>query len=145
MFYSLQGEEHDKYKRDELGNIEYYTDADGNKFPLYEDGTEIDYSQPKEMNANISFGSNEVDATEYGLSVSDYDATIITSKGAYPDIQETSIIWYETEPQFIDANKTSVDPKSADFRIVAIKPSLRFVKYVIKRNTKWFRYGKKDI
>ncbi|MCD7724293.1 MAG: hypothetical protein LUI12_01850 [Clostridiales bacterium] len=133
MYYSLQGEETPVYETDDDGNIKYYIDDEGNEIPLETGETKIAYGKPVEMQASISFSSGEVEAQEYGLSVSDYDSTLITEKDAYP-LTETSLIWYGEEPQYTDDDE--VNPKSATFQIVAVKPSIGISKYLLKRVTK---------
>ena len=74
----------------------------------------------------------EVKDEEYGLSVADYDAVLIMQKNEIP-VTETSRIWFESVVGYTDTSQTIVDGDTADFRIVAIKPSLNTVKYVLKR------------
>lgn len=135
MYYALQGEEHPVYETDEDGNIKYYEDSEGNRYPILSDDTEIGYYSPVEFKGNIAFSGGEIDETEFGLSVSDYDASLVVEKNAFP-IAETSLIWFESEPRYKDNDKTIVDDKSADFRVVAKKPSLNFDKYLLKKRNK---------
>lgn len=134
MFFSNQTGEVPIYKRDDDDNIVYYTDSDGNKIPLFEDGTEIGYSIPEELYGNIAFNGGEVESREFGLSISDYDASLVTTLNAYP-INETSIIWFESEVKFKDKDKTIVDEKTADFRVRAVRPSINVSKYLLERIT----------
>lgn len=135
MFYALQGAPSPVYERDEEGNIIYYEDGDGNKIPLETGETEVGYSLPVEFWGNIAMSSGEAQSAEFGLDVSQYDAILVMSKGELP-IDETSLIWYQSEPGYKDAGKTLVDPHTADFRVVSVKPSLNMVKYVLKRITR---------
>lgn len=123
------------YAKDSAGNTKYYTDSEGNKIPLETGEYEYAYSAPVSFYANISMGGGEAVAQEYGLSVSDFDATMVTELNAYP-IEETSVLWYDSEVVYKDAEKTIPNAKKADFRIVAKKPSLNYMKYVLKRITK---------
>lgn len=140
MWYSLQGEiipEEEKYLTyiDADGNEVFYLDDDGNKIPKDDGESDIGYLEPKEMKASIAFSSSnkEAEAQEYGLSLADFDASIITSKDLYP-LTETSLIWLNSEPQY--RSDGLVDDKSADFRVVAKKPSLNFDKYLVKKLVK---------
>nr|DAF78377.1 MAG TPA: hypothetical protein [Caudoviricetes sp.] len=135
MFYALQGAPSPVYERDEEGNIIYYEDGDGNKIPLETGETEVGYSLPVEFWGNIAMSSGEAQPAEFGLDVSQYDAILIMSKGEIP-IDETSLIWYQNEPGYKDTGETLVDPNTADFRVVSVKPSLNMVKYVLKRITR---------
>lgn len=112
---------------------EEYTDEDGNTYPLDTGETELVYGEPIEFDGNISMSGGEAEAQEYGLSLSDYEAILITSKNALP-IDETSRIWHTSEPTKDDKGYT--DEYSADYRIVKISPSLNFDKYVLKKVVK---------
>lgn len=135
MYYSLFDKEMPEYQTDMDGNILHYTDAEGNTIPLETGETTVGYDLPVEFMANISFGNGEAEAREYGLNISDYDASMVVEKGTLP-ITETSIIWYNEEPSYIDPDKTLVNAKSATFRVRAVKPSLQFDKYLLQRLTK---------
>ncbi len=135
MYYSLYEGENPIYETDSDGNIVYYTDSEGNQIPIETGETEKTYSTPETMYASISFSSGEAEAKEYGLSVSDYDSTLITEKDAYP-LTETSIIWYQETPSYTDDDETTVDANSATFRVVAVKPSINVSRYLLKRITK---------
>lgn len=114
---------------------DYYPDDEGNIIKLETGNYKSGYAKPREMYGNIAFNSGEVEPTEYGLSVSDYDCSLITTKEAYP-ITETSLIWLENEPKYKDDTNGTVDEKSADFKVVAVKPSTFISKYLLKRITK---------
>lgn len=135
LYYALQGDEIPVYELDDDGNVKYYYDADGSKIALTTGETTIGYSKPVEMKASVSFGSGEVEAQEYGLSVSDYDASLVTTIGTYP-IEETSLIWLFSEIKYIDAEENTVNSESADYKVVAIKPSKFYTKILIKKLTK---------
>lgn len=135
MYYSLYEGETPIYETDDEGNVQYYTDSEGNQIPLETGETKKSYAEPVEMWASISFSGGEVEAKEYGLSVSDYDSTLIAEKDAYP-LTETSVIWYGETPQYADDGETEVDANSATFRVVAVKPSIHISRYLLKRITK---------
>lgn len=135
MYYALQGEEHTVYETDEDGNIKYYEDSEGNKITLESEDTEIGYFKPVEFKGNIAFSGGEVKEEEFGLSVSDYDASLVVPKDTVP-ITETSLIWLSTKPTYKDNDEEVVDEKSADFKVVAKKPSMNFDKFLLRKLTK---------
>ena len=136
MFYSLFKGEEPEYILDENGNkIIDYIDEDGNIYHR-ETGNKVKtYSKPVLFYGNISMSSGEVSAQEFGIDVSGYDAVLVLDKGQIP-IQETSLVWFESEPQYKDAEETIVDGNKADYRVLAIKPSLNQLKCVLGRITK---------
>ena len=121
------------YKYDELGNkIVDYIDSDGNIYYVETGEEKPLYDTPIEFSVNIGFsvGTGEAQYTEFGVDVSDYDATIVYSTGKFP-IKETTLIWYQTEPTF--DNDNNVISEKADYKVVAIKPSLNETKVLLRR------------
>lgn len=135
LHYSLQNGQMPIYATDESGNIIYYTDSDGNKIPLETGEYTIGYSKPVSFLGNIAMSGGEVDSVEFGIDVSEYDATLVVDKGTIP-IDETSLIWHTSEVGYKDAEKTIVDGNTADYKVVAVKPSLNTIKYILGRITK---------
>ena len=135
MKYSLQGERVPIYETDENGNIIYYEDSDGNKIPMETGEYTTGYSQPVSFFGNIAMSGGEVDSVEFGIDVSGYDATLVVDKGTIP-IDETSRIWHTSEVGYKDAEKTIVDGSTADYKVIAVKPSLNTIKYILGRITK---------
>ena len=135
MKYSLQGERIPIYETDEDGNIIYYEDFDGNKIPMETGESTTGYSQPVSFFGNIAMSGGEVDSVEFGIDVSGYDATLVVDKGMIP-IDETSLIWHTSEVGYKDAEKTIVDGNTADYKVIAVKPSLNITKYILGRITK---------
>lgn len=135
MYYALLDNEIPVYERDAEGNIIYYTDADGNKIPLEAGETELGYSEPIEFFGNIALSGGESEAVEYGIDVSAYDAALIVDKNAIP-LSETSLIWFESEIGYKDTDKTVVDPNSADYKVLEVKPSLNVSKYILGKMNK---------
>lgn len=134
--YSLQTDEQTPvYETDYNGNIKYYEDSDGNKIPIETGDYEPGYSVPVEFNANISMGGSDTQQDVFGIDVSSYDATILVERDALP-ITETSLIWYETEPSYIDDKQTIVNWRTADYSVVKIVDSLNFTKIVLKKRVK---------
>lgn len=132
MYYANQDKEVPIY--------EYYEDSDGNTYPLDTGETKFVYEEPKEFDGNIAMSGGESEAVEFGVSVGDYEAVLLLSKGAKDKegnviiLKETSIIWFETEPQR-DA-EGNPDEFSADYRVIKPSPSLNTVRYVLKKVVK---------
>lgn len=147
MKYALQIGEVPIYNRDENGeiiyehyedsegNIIYYLDENGNKIPSETGEYEVGYSEPHEFFGNVAMSGGEAEAVEYGIDVSAYDATLVMEKGVLP-INETSLIWFESEVGYTDASMTHADGHTADYKVLAVKPSINFVKYILGRIVK---------
>ena len=143
MKYAIQIGEVPIYNRDENGeiiyehyedsdgNIIYYEDENGNKIPSETGEYEIGYSEPVSFLSSLAMSGGEAEAQEYGLSVSDYNATLLCQKGAYP-IVEGSLIWTKSDVGYKDTNNDIIYPISADYEVIKVSESLNFVKYVLK-------------
>lgn len=154
--YSLQTATVPAFETDEDGNIKFetYTDDDGNEFPLLDDdgnkipvfkfgSFEVLYSEPVPFLASISMSGGEAESVEYGISVVDYAAIVITEKNLVP-LTEGSLIWFQSEPQYIseDPIHITVNDKeisgmlakrtSADYFVARVSDSLHFTKYILK-------------
>lgn len=107
----------------------YYFDKEGNR---YETGdSKPTYSAPVEFKGNIAMsGSGYTEAVEFGLDLSDYNATLVVDKDSLP-IDETSLIWYENEPKIDDEGFAIRD--SADYKVIKVNKSLNVDKYVLKK------------
>lgn len=134
MYYSLQTEEIPVYETDDDGNI-IYIDVDGERIPVSTGDTELGYSEPVEMFANISFGTTETTTQEFGVDVSDYDAIVVYGKGKYP-LTETALIWFESEPKYKDGSETIIDGDSADYKVVSVRNTLNEGKAILKHLAK---------
>lgn len=134
MYYSLQTEEIPVYETDDDGNI-IYIDVDGESIPVSTGDTELGYSEPVEMRANISFGTTETTTQEFGVDVSDYDAIVVYGKGKYP-LTETALIWFESEPRYKDYSETIIDGDSADYKVVSVRNTLNEGKAILKHLAK---------
>lgn len=132
LWYSTYADQITLYKRDENGEIEYMDDGEGNQIPI-EIGTKAGYNSPVLFYANISMSGGEVNPAEYGFDVGSYEAVIVTTDKSLP-IDELSLIWHDTEP-IINADGT-VDETTADYSVIAVKPSLNSVKYLLKKVAK---------
>lgn len=133
MYYAMQTDNIPIYETDEDGNI-IYTKIGGVSIPI-EIGKEIGYTIPAELNGNIAMSGGEAEAKEFGLSINDYNAIIVCTKGEYP-IKEGSLIWHENEVGYKDEEKTKVDPATADYIVIKAPKSINQVKYILKANVK---------
>ena len=88
------------------------------------------YNEPVIFYANIAMSGGEVEAKEYGFDIGSYQAVLVLSDKSLP-ITETSRIWHTSEPQYHDDG--SVDGDSADYSVLAVKPSLNSMKYLLKK------------
>lgn len=134
MYYALQIGEVPIYEIDEDGNIKYIT-IDGEQVPVETGEYELGYSEPVEFFGNIALSGGDSEVVEYGIDTSAYDATLVTDKGAVP-LTETSLIWFQSEVGYKDTAKTIVDGNTADYRVLAVKPSLNEAKYILGKLTK---------
>lgn len=131
MFYALQGGQVPIYETDNDGNIIYYTDAEGNRYPIETGETEVGYSPAVEFFGNIAMSGGEAEAKEFGLSVGDYNAVVVCDANAHP-IVEGSLIWHKSDVGYRDTDETIIKPTTADYRVIKVSESLNFVKYVLK-------------
>ena len=135
MYYANQDSVVPIYERDEDGNIIYYEDEEGNSYPLESGDTKLVYGEPIKFFGNLSMSGGESEAVEFGLDVSGYDAILITSKDLIP-IDETSLIWFESEVVYENEEEKIPDEFSADYKVLAVKPSLNVSKYILGRRVK---------
>ncbi len=136
------------YETDEDGNIKYYEDSEGNRYPLDTGETELIYGTPVEFFANLSMSGGEAEAVEYGLSVADYQAVMVLAKGSVP-LKEGSLIWHTSPIEYeyggseieVEVNGETVKttaPKavSSDYMVLKSSPSLNVDKFVLKATNK---------
>lgn len=160
MKYALQIGEVPIYNRDENGeiifehyedsdgNIIYYLDENGNKIPSETGESKIIYGTPQGFDANIAESGGEAEAQTFGLSVADYEAVALYSKGEYP-IVIGALVWRDSEPKCeyehevpfeIENDKgkketvysTVPDEFSADFRVIKTPTSQNFTRAILK-------------
>lgn len=130
-YATLVGEE-TVYEKDAQGNrIIDYIDEEGNVYYRIL-GTKTVYNAPVDFKASIAFSSDEIQAVEFGVDVSNYDATLLFNLNEFP-ITETTYIWYKSTPEFVDG---VVDINSADYKVISVKPSRRYTKVILKRLVK---------
>lgn len=113
----------------------FYTDEDGNQYPLDTGEKEYVYLEPVAFKGNIAMSGGESEAQEFGIDVSGYDAILITGKDLIP-IDETSLIWFESEVVYENEEEKIPDEFSADYKVLAVKPSLNVSKYILGRRVK---------
>ena len=136
LYYALLIGEQPVYELDDDGNpIIEYVDEEGNIYYRETGETELVYSEPVPFLANISMSGGESQTQEYGVDISNYDAILILNKDEIP-ITETSIIWHKSDIGYRDSARTNVDGHSADFKVLAIKPSLNTLKVILGAITK---------
>lgn len=128
LHYAIYSEEIKVYKRDENGNIEY-VEIDGEQCPI-ELSTVAGYNEPVLFYANIAMSGGEAEAREYGFDIGSYEAVLVTTDKSLP-ISETSRIWHTTEPKSNAVG--TVDGDSADYSVLAVKPGLNSMKYLLKK------------
>lgn len=123
------------YVRDENGNkVVDYVDDSGTVYYQTTGENELVYSAPVKFYANISFSGGESQAVEFGVDISAYDATLVYLLNEFP-ITETSLIWYQTEPTLIPDSENA-DPKTADYKVLTVKPSLNYTKNLLGKLVK---------
>lgn len=119
------------YERDEDGNIKYI-EVDGELVPIETGDTEMTYSKPQEIKANIALSGGEVSVVEFGVDSSSYDAILVVNKDE-PILSETSLIWYKNKLVYKDMAKTEIDANSADYRVSRVSPSINVSKYLLQK------------
>ena len=127
MKYALYVDKSTVYQTDENGDI-VYEDVDGEQVPIETGSMPPHYDDPVDFKGNIQFSSGEAQARSFGVSTVDYEYVLFMRKGEIP-ITETSIIFYQKEPEYIDG---VLNEKSADFRVVRVCPYLDFMAYLLK-------------
>ena len=130
MYYSLQGDVYPVYERDDNGEI-IYDEIDGVQVPRETGESETSYGDPVEFKGNISFYIGWGYARIWGITMGDADAILLMDKNEIP-IDETSRIWYRTEPDY--KQDGTVDADSADFTVSRVLPSIGHVRYLLKGN-----------
>lgn len=127
--YSLQDNEWTVGEYDANGEqIIEYIDAEG---VIYPNHTEIKWTEPVEFLANIAQSGGEAEAMAYGLSVSDFDASIVCQKGTV-NLPIGSLIWHNSEVLYRDAGKTVLNDKSSDYKVLRALESLNTTRYLLK-------------
>lgn len=131
IFFSYQLGIQPVYEKDEDGNIKTI-DVDGELIPIETGDSEMAYSKPQEIKANIALSGGEVYTVEFGVDTSAYDAVLIVNKDE-PILTETSLIWHKSKLVYKDMAKTQIDPNSADYRVTKVSPSINVSKYLLQK------------
>lgn len=131
LWYSTYADQITIYKRDENGNI-VYVEVDGENIPVII-GERAGYNNPVLFYANISMSGGEANQAEYGYDLGSYEAVLVTTDKTLP-LDELSLIWHTTEP--VVGSDGIVDESTADYSVIAVKPSLNSVKYLLKKVAK---------
>ena len=133
------------YQTDDEGNREFFTDSEGNRYPM-DTGEYADaYGNVTDMSANISMSGGDAEPVEYGLSVSDYQAVLVTDRNAYT-LKEGDYIWvnspveYEYNGEEVElpvkgGDKVTtkvVKVETADYQVMKKSDSLNFTKFILK-------------
>ena len=118
------------YERDENGEIVY---VDVEKTIPKIIAEKAGYTKPVSFYVNISMSGGEANQAEYGFDTGSYEAVLVTTDKSLP-LDELSLIWHTTEP-VVSADGV-VDESTADYSIIAVKPSLNSVKYLLKKRAK---------
>ena len=117
MFYALQtDEEIPVYKRDEHGEIVYRT-VGGVRVPVETGTYELGYSDAVEFYNGISGELKAYELQAFGVDNSDGYAKMTYPRGKFP-FQLGTLIWKKSEVKYVAFR---VDPKSADYQVVAIR------------------------
>ena len=136
LYYALYLGEEPRYKLDEEGNsIISYIDKTTTPPTYYyeEDGVESIYDDYVKFKGNIVMSGGDSQSVDYGVSVAEYEAVLITEKDMLP-ITETSLIWYKSEPT-IGANKHT-DYSTADYKVIKVSKSLNEDRYILAKIVK---------
>lgn len=132
MKYAIKGEKQPIYELDEFGNkIVEFVDGEGNEYYRESGSYTSGWTKPEVFYGNIAMSGGEAEATEFGLSVADYDSTISASKNELPLILG-AYIWHTSEVEYKDEGKTDVNETSADYQVIKVSESLNEVKYILK-------------
>ena len=135
---------------DDNGNVYYAKDDNGNLIPEYTGNKVVVYCEPVSFESNISQqGGNDSQAEPYGISTSDYEATMVYQKGTYP-LKEGALIWKDREVEYEDNGEevtitlddgTTVTQKiiketSADYRVTKLSDSLNQTLAILSKMNK---------
>lgn len=132
MKYSIDYGEQPVYVLDENGNkIVEFVDEEGNEYYKETGSYENVISIPEDFYANIAMSGGEAEAQEYGLSVGDYNAVIVSTKRELP-LALGALIWLNSPVEFEDIGNTKPKETSADYKVIKVSESLNEVKYILK-------------
>lgn len=132
LYYALFLRKEPEYELDDKGNR--IIDDEGN---YIETGVPLLlYDEPVVFEGNIALSGSDVSRQEFGVSEERYEAVLVTNKGQLP-ITETSLLWYQTEPQTkVIEGVTYADDTTADYRVLKVVPSLNNDRYILDKVVK---------
>ena len=136
LYYSLLIGESPNYVLDEHG--QKIVDYESGGVTYYkETGTKVlIYSEPVMFDGNIALSGSDVTRQEFGVSDDRYEAVLVTNKNLLP-ITETSLLWYQTEPQTKNINGgICADDTTADYKVLRVIPSLNNDRYILAKVVK---------
>lgn len=110
-----------------------YIRVDGIMVPVESGEPIFGYDNAIQFSGNIAMSGGEAEAREFGLNLGDYSAVLVLAKGSIP-IDETSVIWYESKPQYNEDG--TVDEHTADYTVVKYAPSINVDRYALKKVVK---------
>jgi len=138
MYYSLLVGTVPIYALDAQGNkiVDYTDPITGTVFYRETGSKQTLYTEPVRFYGNIAMSGSDVDRKEFGISEAKYEAVLVMNKGEIP-ISETSLIWFQTEPQtkIVDGT-TYADDSTADYRVLKVSPSLNVDRYILDKVVK---------
>jgi hypothetical protein len=132
MYYANIVGDVPEYETDENGNIRYI-DIDGTLVPVPTGNYTLGYKEPMEIDSRLPMSGGDSQDKAYGISTSDYDATIRYIKGT-ADVKEGALLWYESE--IVYKEDGSIEPTSADYKVVKRTVSPNYIRCVLKALTK---------
>lgn len=130
-----------RYETDDEWNPIYYETDEGER--IYTETTENMgyYSDLQKMRANIAESGGESEAKEFGLSVGDYEAVLLYSRGEFP-LKEGSYIWLEDTEVGYEYNGQEV-PVEIDGEMVMMKtPDVSTADYIVLKTPKSLNFQK---
>lgn len=136
MYYSLLIGTVPEYELDEFGNKKIAYEK-GDKIIYAKTGVTISlYSPAIPFEGNIAMSGSDVSRQEFGISDERYEAVLVLNKDEIP-IDETSLIWYQTEPTTKEIEgQTYADDSTADYRVLRVIPSINNDRYILAKVVK---------
>lgn len=123
MYYSTYHDGTPIYDTDSEGNIIYDTMPDGELIPRVVGETPEGYDKPVEFMNSITGELTEAELEAFGAN-SRGMAKMTFRKEEFP-FEVGVLIWKNSEVEYKDPERTIVDEKSADYRIVGIQDTGR--------------------
>lgn len=119
----------------------YETDLDGNMIPdpvtgepLLTGDYTVGYAEPVAFRINLGKSGGTSEDEPFGISISDYNAKMVTCNKKLP-IAEGTLIWYSTKP--VQKANGTIDTERADFKVISVddtRPNSNV--YILQRKIK---------